>query len=513
MSAPTYPPPRSKVSQALSHSRLGVPAVIFFVMSAIAPMMVVGGAVTTAFAVTGLTGIPFAFFIVALVLAVFSVGYVAMSRHISNAGAFYTYIAHGLWRPAGVGASLVAAISYNALQIALYGGLGVAGSGLIEAKTGVALPWWVVALAAWVVVAAFGLMRVDLNGKVLAVLVAVEMVVLVVYDVSFVGNPSAEGLSFTTLAPSNLFQGGIGAALVLAITGFIGFEGAAVFSEESKNPRRTVPIATYVTLGLMALLYGLSSWLMSVATGPSHVVERSQKDSVDLIFNLAAERLGDGFLIDAGRVLFLTSLVAALMSFHNTVARYLFALGREGVLPRALGRTGHRTGAPVTGSLVQSSIALVVILLYTVTGTDPLVKLFFWGGMFGGFGVLFMLAVTSFAVIGYFARDPRGEGLWSRLLAPGAAGLLLVVVLFLAVDNFATLLGPPVTPDSTVAWLLPAVFPAAMFVGVLWALWLRAGRPHTYATIGFGANASVSQALAAATGSMRRLAPEGGLGD
>ncbi|HEU4540278.1 MAG TPA: hypothetical protein VFR23_04050 [Jiangellaceae bacterium] len=63
------------------------------------------GVVTTGYAVTGVTGFPIAFIIVALLLALFAVGYVAMSRHVTNAGAFYTYVTHGLSKPAGVAAA------------------------------------------------------------------------------------------------------------------------------------------------------------------------------------------------------------------------------------------------------------------------------------------------------------------------------------------------------------------------------------------------------------------------
>jgi amino acid transporter len=64
------------------------------------------GVVTTLYAVTGLSAIGAAFVAVALVLAVFAVGYVAMARRITNAGALYAYISRGLGRPAGVGAAL-----------------------------------------------------------------------------------------------------------------------------------------------------------------------------------------------------------------------------------------------------------------------------------------------------------------------------------------------------------------------------------------------------------------------
>src|SRR5688572_6530447 len=96
------------IQGSLSRDRLGVPAVVFFVMSAAAPLTVVAGVVTTGYATTGATGIPFGFITIAIILAFFAVGYVAMSRHITNAGAFYTYVTHGLGKPLGVGAAWMA---------------------------------------------------------------------------------------------------------------------------------------------------------------------------------------------------------------------------------------------------------------------------------------------------------------------------------------------------------------------------------------------------------------------
>lgn len=112
----------SNVTAALARDRLGVPAIIFFVMSAATPLTVVAG----------VTGIPLAFLIVAIVLGVFSVGYVAMARHVANAGAFYAYVAQGLGRPLGVAAAWIALLAYNALQVGLYGAIGAAAGPLLD---------------------------------------------------------------------------------------------------------------------------------------------------------------------------------------------------------------------------------------------------------------------------------------------------------------------------------------------------------------------------------------------
>ncbi|SCL33175.1 Amino acid transporter [Micromonospora nigra] len=482
---PTATTPRpSNVSEALARGRLGVPSVIFFVLSAAAPLTVVAGVVTTGYGVIGVLGIPLAFLTVAVVLTVFSVGYVAMARRMTNAGAFYAYVARGLGRPAGVGAAWVALIAYNALQVGLYGTIGAAAEPVLARLFDVTVQWWVVALVAWALVAVLGLLRVDINGLVLAALLCAEIVVILVFDLGQLANPAAGEVSFAALSPDNLVVPGAGAVLVLAILGFVGFEASVVFSEESKDPKRTVPMATYLSVAIIAAIYALSSWSMTVAVGPDRITEAAGEQSVALIFNLAEAHLG-GTVVTIGQALFLTSVLAAMISFHNTTARYAFALGRERVLPAAFGRTSPMTGAPRVASMAQSSLGLLVIVLYAANGWDPVLQLFFWGGTSGGFGVLLLIATTSVAVIAYFARNGQGESLWRRLVAPALAAVALTVIIVLAVQNFANLLG--VAPDSPLRWAIPLAYPVAAALGALWGVMLRRNRPDTYARIGLGA--------------------------
>jgi amino acid transporter len=180
-------------------------------------------------------------------------------------------------------------------------------------------------------------------------------------------------------------------------------------------------------------------------------------------------------------------LFAAMLAFHNTVWRYAFALGREGVLPGALSRTGANN-IPKTASLAQSVTGLAVIGGYALAGADPMQGLFFDLGTSGGFGVLLLLAATAVAVVAFFARDPRGETTWSRLTAPVLAALLLAGIAVLAVLHYATLLGVP--PGSPAAWALPASYAVVAALGLCWGLALRARRPAVYAAIGLGVHAA-----------------------
>jgi amino acid transporter len=491
----------SVVTSALAKDRLGAGGVAQFALTAAAPLLVVAGLVTTGWAVTGVTGIPAGFIALAAIFAIFAVGYMAMARRIVNAGALYTYVAAGLGRPAGMATAMVSLLAYSALQVGLYGALGPVTSGLLQAELGWDVPWWQCSLVAWALVAVLGVLRVDLNSRVLAVLLTAELAIVALITVTGLAHPAGGRLSLATLSPSNLITTGSAVALAIAVTGFIGFEQAPVYAEESRNPRRTVPMATYAALGLMTLLYAGASWAMSVTAGPDKIVDAAREHPTDLMFTLATPYLGDWVAI-TGAVLFVSSMFAGLLAYHNAVARYAFALGREQVLWSGFGRTALRTGAPATASVAQSATGLAVIVVFAITGADPMVKLFFWGGTSGALGVLLALTATSAAVIAYFARRPDEETLWRRAIAPAIAAVALLVVVWWTLTNYSTLLGVPA--GSTVAWALPVTYAVVALLGLGWALVLAGTRREAYARIGRGVNAHPLQpsepAALAATG-------------
>jgi amino acid transporter len=167
---------------------------------------------------------------------------------------------------------------------------------------------------------------------------------------------------------------------------------------------------------------------MAARAGTGHVVADAAAQGPGLLFGLS----GYGVLSQAAQWLFLTSLFAAALAFHNTVWRYIYALGRENVLPAALGRTGANN-IPKAASLAQSACGLAAIVTYAAGRWPPMSDMFFWLGTTGGFGVLVLLAVTAVAVVVFFARDPRGEGAWPRLIAPVLAAVLLGGMIVLAV--------------------------------------------------------------------------------
>lgn len=480
----------------LSKRTLGVPAIVFMIIAASAPLTVVAGGVTTSFAVTESLGVPLGYLVVAAVLTLFTVGYTAMGRHITNAGAFYAYISRGIGRPAGVGASLVALVAYNAMQVGLYGLFGFQLSLFVEAKTGAHLPWWVFVFACIIVVGILGTRRVDFSATVLGMLVALEFLCVIIFDaVSFVAAP--EGVSTVPLQPGNLFGPAFGLVLVFGVAAFMGFEGAAIYGEEAKDPKRTVPRATYLAVLIIGIFYAFSSWAFTVGVGPAKIVDSSAELGPDLMFVFLGKQLGSVWA-DIATVLFITSLFAALLSFHNAVARYFFSLGREGVLPAWCAHTGT-SGAPWAGSLVQTAIAVVSVGAFALAGDAfggasamlgeqaflfPVLTMFNWLTNTGAAALVLLMGVIAFAVIGFFRRTPHSLGVFTTLVAPLVSGILLLVMFALILSNFTLMLGQA-EPDAS-TFILPGLIFVALAVGIVWGLLLRAKNPRVYEQIGHG---------------------------
>lgn len=470
------------VARGLASNRLGVPSVVFFGVAGAAPLTVILGAISTIYAVVGNTAVPLVYFVAALILSLFTVGFVAMSRHIVNSGAFYSYISHGLGRMIGVAAAFVALPAYAAMQIGLLGLFGVVASGILEAG-GVHASWFVCSLVGWLLVAILGVLWVDLSGRVLAVLLTVEITIVLVYDFVMMAHPAGGHVDLAPLNPQQLATPEVAAMLVLAIAGFVGFEATVVLSEEAKDPKKTIGRATHWAVLLPGLLCGVSAWAMSVNTGSGGIVQAARDDQTDLVFKLVGPYVPEA-LVSVGYILFLTSVFAAMLAFHTAVTRYQFALGRERVLPRLWGVAHPRTGAPLLGSITQSALALGVLIVYYATGTDPLVHLFAWMTTVGGLGVLILMWSTSAAVIGFFLRHRRRENAWRAQIAPLLSFLLLSAVLAATIIGLGALLQVP--PDSPFNWLFPTAYAVCATFGIGWAAIMRGARPEAYAGIGRG---------------------------
>ncbi|WP_370369981.1 APC family permease [Mycolicibacterium sp. CH28] len=433
------------------------------VVAAAAPLTVIGGNMPLAMGLGNGAGAPMGFVIAALVLLVFSVGFVTMTPYVPEAGAFFSYVTVGLGERMGKGIAVVALIAYTAIQIGIYGYIGWAISDTVAHYHGPAIPWPVYSFAVLIIVAVLGYRHIELSAKVLGVALALEIGIVVILDVVMVAKPSPAGVTFSSFDPAVFTHGTLGIAVLFALTGFIGFEATAVFRDEARDPERTIPRATYAAVIIIGAFYAITVWAFVVAIGPDQVSAVAQQ-TLDGNGNMLLDTTGD-MLGTVGRdivnVLLLTSLFACVLSFHNVIARYQFVLAAKGLMPARLAGVHDEHESPAFSSIVQTITAAIIVAALAILGIDPLVGVF--GSMAGiaTVGMVVLMLTTSIAVLVFFLRerDHTSGRSWSTRVAPALAVLGLLASLWLVLSNFTLVTGGSAA--------LSTVLAAIPFVGLV----------------------------------------------
>ncbi len=248
---------------ALREGSVGVLGILFFVLSAQAPLTGIVGASPLATALGNGAGAPGAYLVVGLVIMVFSVGFVAMSRRIQANGAFYAYVTAAFGDRVGAGAGWLALLAYCTIQAAMYGLYGAAFSGLL-ASVGLPLPWWLLSVATMALVQILGSLNVELGARILAVLVGLEILILLAFGIGVLlsgGGP--EGIDVgASFSPGAIASGAPGVAIMFAVASMFGFESTAIYSAEAKDPGRTVARATYLAVVVIAAFFSFISFML-----------------------------------------------------------------------------------------------------------------------------------------------------------------------------------------------------------------------------------------------------------
>jgi amino acid transporter len=173
-----------------------------------------------------------------------------------------------------------------------------------------------------------------------------------------------------------------------------------------------------------------------------------------------------------------SSYLAGTISEQNILSRYFHSLGSDGVLPRAVGAVHRRHASPHVANIVTTAILLVLFLpwLSADAPTTPYAVL-------SGAGLVALdvvLALASFGVLAYFRRIEGARRVWTTVISPLAAGLLLTAATILGVLNFEVISGQA----GTLAAVLLVIGVATGVTGVVAAVAFRRWRPDTYRRIG-----------------------------
>lgn len=438
--------------------------IVFMVVATAAPLTAMATALPLVVGFGSGAGAPGTFLLVAVVLALFAVGYSAMSAHIVNAGAFYAYISAGLGRAIGMGAGLVAVLAYNVLTIYVMGLFGFFAHQTLADELSWDVPWWVCSAVALAIALGLGVRGLEINVRTLGVILVVETALLLVFDVVSILRNGFDVMPLESFKPSEVFSGSPGLALLFAVTCFIGFEATAIFGEEARDPHKSVPRATYMAIALIGSVYVFTAWILVGTNGGMDAGKVAAESPGTFTLDAFASVLGKDSLHVANWLL-LSSLLAVLMALHNMSSRYLMAFGREGVLPRALSHTHPVHQTPVVAGITQASLTVIVVAVYLLADADPYVDLGSQMAGVGSLAVIVLMSLCSFSVPFFFAqRGPLRP--WHHVVAPVVAGASLAYFAYLVVDNYSLVTGSTSDLVNAMPLLIVLVAVIGLVIGV-----------------------------------------------
>ncbi|MBY3793761.1 APC family permease [Rhodococcus fascians] len=438
---------------------LGTGMIVCIVLAAAAPLSVVAGAFPIGIGAGNGTSFPATYLVCTVILLTFAVGFAATGKFVRDGGAFASYIRLGLGRDAGNGSAFLALTSYLTIQFALYSLTGVTVSAMLSETQVRGVPWWAWSLITLAVVAILGYRNIEVSGKVLAVLVAAEVLIVVAIDAVVITRGGSAGMSTDFLSVGGFMDGAPGVALSFALAGFIGFEATAIFRNEARDPDRSIPRATYAAVIIIGVFYAVTSWAFISEWGAIGVVEQATTAPGTFLEDTAQRTIG-GVGRDLSRVLLLTSLFACLLSFHNILSRYLHLMGGD-LLPAALRRIHPRHASPHVASVITSTLGAALLIIGTVTKLDPVNQIFAWFANLAALGVLLLMLATNASILVYFGRHRDTVSVWRMLVWPAISSVLMAGMLFLALRNLSALTGG----SQSVAFRLFAILLVAFVVG------------------------------------------------
>ena len=341
--------PATPTTEKTGQLRGGILGIADALAQSVALLSLALGVAFASSAAAGETGaaVPLAYLIAGIGSLCLASVIIRFTRRMASAGGLYTYIARGLdpnagfiggWLYAGgfaVGISFVLVIASFFLSI------------FFDAHTSITLSWgWCfVILLILLALLAFLDIRVSTRTQLLFAALGVAAVLLLAFAILFQGGDS--GISLQPFNPSQAPNAqGLFLAVVLAFTGFIGFEAAAVLGEETADPLRAIPRAILAAVLVAIVYYVFVTWMMSVGYGVDNSAAWAKDPAA--LDTLATRYVGNWLSVIIDFAVAASGFVAALGGLHLT-SRTLFAMGREGGLPRAFAWTHPRFRTPWVG--------------------------------------------------------------------------------------------------------------------------------------------------------------------
>ena len=368
---------------------------------------------------------------VAVALLAFTVA--EFTRAEPSAGSFITYVETALGARAGVATALLVTVGYTVAIAAVFTMSGGLVAQTLSHFTSWHPPWGPFTLvltagAIWLTARGVKLSTAAVGVAVLvqvAIMVAVCLLVLVDQRSRLSGIPFSWAHLTGGLA-------GLSAGFPLALFMFIGWENGLALAEESRNPRRTIPRALYISVGIAAAL--LVFFAYATVTGFHYDVSSIGRSSVPFL-TVADHYLGGAAAL--AWIAGIVSILATLVAGADSQSRMLFDGGRTGLLPAKLGHLRGRSGTPVNSLLFMAIAGLGIIgvwwLARLITGDtqsmNP-VGLYAECSTMATILILFVYLLTTLSLPVFMWRRHRDSFSPLRHVAIPALGAATLVVPF-----------------------------------------------------------------------------------
>jgi amino acid transporter len=353
------------------------------------------------------------------------------AKRIHAAGALYDYISAGFGEHTGFvfGWIYLGGLLVLAVAIPLLIG-GVTQDWLISHKWGV--PYWVLSLIYTGIlfcVLFFGV-RISTRVQLALVLVSATIVtIFMIYVIFKSGSNSTQPFQPSSAhGIGNFFYG-----VLYAILLFVGFESAANLAEETADPKRNIPRAILVSVGVVAVYFVIASYSQAVGF---HLDVAAWAGSgapvIVLALPKAAGGYGSQFMFDLMNILLILDIAAVGIGASVACTRLIFSLARDRRIPGAFAGVSPRYGTPVVAILTV--VVLTVVEVLVVRGSHGILPLgpfpeyfafFLWLAQYGSLSLAVIYAALALASI----RGLSGQ------VNPG--GLAIAVVLALVITGLA----------------------------------------------------------------------------
>ena len=453
-------------TQYLERGRLTVANGIALAAAAMAPVIAVVLNAPAAGPAAG-GALPLSFLIAFVACLLVGNTVVQFARQLPSSGSFYTYNSNSLGSAAGFFTGWLFFIGYAVLAPGLFTAVGAFASDYVGGTFGVGIPWWIFSLFAMTLVLGLSIRSIQASARVDMTLLVVEVIVFLILGVISVA-VAGDGNTTAVFSPASSPDGvsGVGLGVVFGILSFVGFDAAATLGEESRNPRRAVPLAVGGALISIGLFYVFMMYALSAGYGLADPQNLQRFLNDPNPFATLAERNAPwlGQVISIAAIL---GIFSCFVAIHNTTVRVIFSMGRDRLLPPALGRVHPSWFSPYTAIYAQTAFTVIVGLVVGVWLGPGATGAYGWLGAVGTVAIVVVYMLANVGLVRFYTGRPDRNA------------LLHVVVPILGVLALAYPLWAVAQPGQDYPFnLVPILVAGWALVGVLIYAYLRIRDPR-----------------------------------